>query len=93
MPEFSDAQAVDAYWQGEYEFFRKIITDEVDRLRWNKGLEPIEVDLYPVTVAGRNDPMFAGSLRVGRNQFAAIGTWVKDKAGAKVLKVRINVKK
>ena len=93
MPEFTNAQAVDAYWQGEYQFFRKVILDEVERLRWNDGLEPIEVDLYPVTVAGKSDPMFAGSMRIGSNHFAAIGTWVRDKEGTKILKVRINVKK
>ena len=83
MPEFSNAQAVDAYWQGEYEFFRKIITDEVDRLRFNDGYEPVDVDLYP---AGQK---FTGATKIRRTQFRAIAFWCVDSHGKKILRVQI----
>jgi len=84
---------VEAHWQAEYEFFHKLLSEEVDRLRWNDGLEPVEVDLYPVKVEDKSDPLFVGSMRIGSNHFAALGTWCRDGEGSRVLKVRINVKK
>ena len=47
-PIISDAAAAEAYWDAEYAFFHKIITEEVMRERFNRGLEQIKTVLYPI---------------------------------------------
>jgi hypothetical protein len=75
-------------WQAEYEFYRKIIADEVDRLRFNAGYEPIEVDLYPVT-SQHAKMKFIGTCRIGRQGFRAVAFPASDAQGNKVLRVQI----
>jgi len=78
---------VEAHWQAEYEFWHQLITEEVDRLRWNDGLEPLEVDLY---CTGKNQhPAFFGKCRIGKRSFRAIAHWTIDSEGKKILRVHI----
>ena len=78
-------------WQAEYEFYRKIIADEVDRLRFNAGYEPIEVDLYQVsaTSAKYAKIKFVGTCRIGRQRFRAVAFPAGDHDGNEVLRVQI----
>ena len=75
-------------WQAEYEFYRKIIADEVDRLRFNAGYEPIEVDLYPVTSQYAKIKLI-GICRIGRQRFRAVAFPAGDHDGNEVLRVQI----
>ena len=75
-------------WQAEYEFYRKIIADEVDRLRFNAGYEPIEVDLYPVTSQYAKIKLI-GTCRIGRQRFRAVAFPAGDHDGNEVLRVQI----
>ena len=35
-------------WQAQYEFWHKFISDEVARLRFIGGYEPLDCELYPI---------------------------------------------
>jgi hypothetical protein len=78
------------HWDAEFQFWHKLITNEVERLRFNEGLEPVEVDLYPVpkTLSGFQ-PDFIGKTKIGRRTFRAIGKLSVDKEGKNVLRVQI----
>ena len=77
-----------AYWQAEYEFYHRIIAEEVDRLRFNQGYESFEVDLY--ATHAKNRPAFLGITRIGRKTFRCIAHWAFDGAGKQVLKVKVS---
>jgi len=78
---------VEAHWQAEYEFWHKILTEEVDRLRFNDGYEPVELDLY---CTGKNQhPAFFGKCRIGKRSFRSIAHWTVDAEGRKVLRIHI----
>jgi len=78
------------HWQAEYEFFHKIITDEVERLRFNDGLEPIDFDLYPVARTAFNRKTdYVARLRIARRHFNAIAFHSTDKDGNKILRVQL----
>ena len=77
------------HWQAEYDFWHRLITGEVERLRFNEGFEPIEVDLYPTT---RNSKIsFAGLVRIGHRRFRAVAFNAFDSGGNKVLRLQIHV--
>jgi hypothetical protein len=74
-------------WLAEYNFWYKIITEEVERLRFNGGYEPISIDLYPSTYKAAPD--FQGKTQVGHVRFNAVADWTTDPNGVKILRVRI----
>jgi hypothetical protein len=74
-------------WNSEYNFWHKIISEEVERLRFNGGYEPVDVDLYET--GETRGWAFTGKTQVGHVAFRATGTWSWDTQGRKVLSVRI----
>jgi len=67
----------DTHWQAEYEFWHKIITEEVDRLRFNGGYEPLQVLLYP-----RQNilyPDFIGETLIGHKRFRVTARFTRKK--------------
>jgi hypothetical protein len=81
------AQVEAEHWDAEYNFWHKIITEEVERLRFNGGYEPISVDLYPAT--RKFGPAFMGKTQVGHVHFRVEGKWHYDRAGNQMLRVTI----
>jgi hypothetical protein len=79
--------AAQAYWQAEYEFYYKIISGEVERLRFNDGFEPVSIDLYATNA--KNGPVFLGVTRIGRKRFRAIVHRSFDAAGKEILKLKL----
>jgi len=79
-----DEPAAPKNWMSEYEFYHRIITDEVERGRFNDGFEPIDVDLYQ----GEGDKL-SGKTRIGRTAFRAKAFWCVDQKGVKILRVQI----
>jgi hypothetical protein len=77
-------QAEAEHWDSEYNFWHKIITEEVERLRFNSGYEPISIDLYPQE---QGKVAFLGETQIGHVKFQAIARWVADAGGRKVLRV------
>ncbi len=77
------------HWQAEYDFWYRLISGEVERLRFNEGFEPIEADLYPTK--GNSKISFAGVLRIGRRSFRAVAFNSLDSNGNKVLRLVIHV--
>ena len=74
-------------WAAEYSFFYKIITAEVDRLRFNQGLEPIDCDLYP---ASREHPTrWLGKTRIGHQTLRVLATETTDQQGKAILRLQI----
>jgi len=76
-------------WLAQYEFFHKIITDQVERLRFNDGLEPLDVDLYAVVKKHRSEPDYLGVTRIGTRAFHALARYCLDQQGKKILRVQI----
>jgi hypothetical protein len=76
-------------WEAEYEFWQKLIQSEVERLRFNRGYEPLEVELYPTGTRSPVLPDYVGRTRIGRQSFRALGFWCFNALGKEVLKVRI----
>jgi hypothetical protein len=74
-------------WNAEYEFFHKIILDEVDRLRFNNGFEPLSLELY------ETDHGYIGTGYLGRRTVRAFGWFCFDSAGKKMLKLSIRPQK
>jgi hypothetical protein len=74
-------------WLAEYNFYHRIISEEVERLRFNDGYEPIYVDLYPSKQ--RSAPDFQGKTQVGHVPFNVTADWNVDSNGVKILRVRI----
>lgn len=70
-------------WEAQYEFFNKIITDEVARLRWNDGFEPVECELYK---SGRR---WIGRTRICHRDFHVIAREGFDPKGKTILKLSI----
>jgi hypothetical protein len=81
------AQAEAEHWDAEYNFWHKIITEEVERLRFNGGYEPISIDLYPSQQKAAPD--FQGKTQVGHVRFNVTADWARDSNGVKILRVRI----
>jgi len=75
------------HWQAEYEFWHKLITEEVERSRFNDGLEPIDIDLYP------EGERMSGSTRIGHTHFRARAFWCVNTHGKKVLRLQIRSEK
>lgn len=86
----SQTDTQSAEWLEQYEFWHKIISEEVERLRFNDGLEPIDVDLYAAqSKKHRSDPDYLGLTRIGRRKFHAVAFHYFDAEGKKILRVQI----
>ena len=83
------AVAAQAHWQAEYNFWHKIITEEVERLRWNAGYEPLELNLYEAASRKYSQPDFGAQTYVGRQLFYATAKWCFDQEGKKILKIKV----
>jgi hypothetical protein len=73
-------------WNSEYEFWHKIISQEVERLRFNEGYEPIRFDLYPTV---EHKLAFIGKTRIGRVNFKITAHWARDKQNVRVLRIEV----
>ncbi len=92
-PVIADAAAAEAYWDAEYAFFHKIITDEVMRERFNRGLESIELVLYQVRKDGRKHYIdYVGETQIGRQLYAAVAKKHVRSDRQEVIKIRITPK-
>lgn len=83
-------------WMSEYAFWHKIITEEVERLRFNEGYEPIEVQLYPIErKAGSpyGGVAYLGKTQIGHQQFCAVATEAFDENGIRILRLEIRARK
>jgi hypothetical protein len=78
------AQAEAEHWDAEYNFWHKIITEEVERLRFNGGYEPVRIDLYPTR---EGSIAFLGQTQIGHLKFEAVARWASDATGQKVLRL------
>jgi hypothetical protein len=73
-------------WNNEYNFWHKIISEEVERLRFNEGYEPIRFDLYQTDLGGL---AFIGKTQIGHAKFNVTAHWARDKASRRVLRVEV----
>ena len=82
-----------AYWQAQYEFYHRIISEEVDHLRVQSGLETLRVTLYPVQKKKRfSDPDFIGkALLLGRTYYATVHNSFDD-ANRRIIKFKLSPK-
>lgn len=84
------ASSAQEHWSAEYDFWYKIISGEVERLRFNDGYEPVEVDLYPTgKQKGVPGPDYIGTTMIGRQKFHAVGQFSPGAGGKKILRVSI----
>lgn len=81
--------AAQSHWQAEYNFWHKIITEEVERTRFNDGFEPVEIVLYQRGTKKAYQPDFAGQTQIGRRLFYATARWSIDPSGVSVLKLKL----
>ena len=72
-----------AHYQAEYEFWNRLITDEVARRRFNNGYEPIECELY------RSGKRWIGRTRICHRDFRVSATETFDSSGRAILKLSI----
>jgi hypothetical protein len=77
-----------AEWEAQYQFWHRIIGEEVERMRFNGGYESITVDLYPWSDKG--GPAFLGRTHVGHVMFHATASWARDKSGRKTLRLTLH---
>jgi hypothetical protein len=75
-------------WRAEYNFWHRIIAEEVERLRFNDGFEPVRVDLYPLS-SPTERLAYIGKTQIGRTVFNATGRWAFDSDGKKVLRLEV----
>ena len=76
-------------WAAQYEFWTRIIGDEVARLRFNEGFEPIDVHLYEVKRGSYS--RFIGQTKIcGRDFECTVVPW-HDAEGRATLKLSICV--
>jgi hypothetical protein len=73
-------------WNNEYNFWHKIISEEVERLRFNEGYEPIRFDLYPTL---EHKLAFIGKTRVGHANFKITAHWARDKQNVRLLRIEV----
>jgi len=76
-------------WADQYNFWHKILTSEVDRLRFNGGYEPIDIDLYPVTKKRKDNPDYIGVCTIGHHRFRAKAFSCSDSQGNNILRLQI----
>jgi hypothetical protein len=81
----SELSSKNAEWEAEYEFWNKIITGEVARLRWNGGFEPLECDLY------RDGREWIGKTRICHRDFRVTATETFDGGGKRILRLAIGL--
>lgn len=78
-------------WQAEYEFWTKIISDEVSRSRWNEGFEPLETHLYEIKDSRGRIRKYVGTTRICSRDFQASAYPDHDANGRPTLKLKICV--
>lgn len=77
----------------EYEFWTRIITEEVERLRFNQGFEPLKFNLYPnLGKQKRLEPDFTGIAQIGRRKFRVVARKTFDADGGAVIQVEVTPK-
>jgi hypothetical protein len=75
------------HWVTEYNFWHRIISEEVERLRFNGGYEAFCVELYATGLGERL--AFLGKTQIGHVAFNVTGRWSRDAAGRKVLRLEM----
>jgi hypothetical protein len=80
------AKVIERTLAADHQFWRDLITDEVERLRFNQGLEPIRALLYEIKGSSKG-PHFMGLTRIGHSTFNITGTWTTDSLGKECLRV------
>ena len=80
-------ETTESDWSAEYNFWHKIISGEVERLRFNQGFEPFCVELYASSAGDRL--AYIGKTQIGHAHFNVTGRWARDCAGKKVLRVEV----
>jgi len=92
-PVITDAAAAEAYWDAEYAFFHKIISEEVNRQRLSRGLEEIECTLYPVkNKSDRSAPDYVGQSSIGHSVYMVVAHRYIDSTGQEVINVKMTAK-
>jgi len=84
-----ECAASQAEWQAQYEFWHKIISEDVSRLRFNNGLEPLDVDLFQIVKKCKSDPDYLGFTQIGPHKFEARAHSCFNKEGKEILRVQI----
>lgn len=72
-------------WQAQYEFWHKILTEEVERRRFNEGYEPIDITMYFDTQTNQ----WMGKFRLGTKTFHALAWMSRDKLSKRIQRVQI----
>lgn len=83
-------QEASAEWQAQYEFWTKIISDEVARRRFNEGFEPIDAKLYSLKDA-RGLSQYVGTVRICGRDFDCNAWPTHDAEGRPFLQLKIRV--
>lgn len=78
-------------WQAEYDFWTKIISDEVARRRFNEGFEPVDCQLYGLKDAQGRIREFVGTVRICHRDFECTAYPSRDAGDRETLKLRIRV--
>lgn len=82
-----------AFWDAEYQFWNRIISEEAERFRFNEGFEPLKFDLYPnLGKKKRSEHDFLGITQVGRRKFRVVARNTFDADGAAVIRVEVTAK-
>lgn len=86
-----DQKDSEAHWDAEYQFWTKIISDEVARRRFNEGFEPVDCQLYELKNERGQTRKFIGSARICGRDFQCSVYPEHDAEGKPTLKLKIRV--
>lgn len=75
-------------WRAEYDFWVRIISDEVARRRFNEGFEPIDIELFEAKDS-RGRWRLIGKTRICGRDFAATLIETRSQEGQKIFKLSI----
>lgn len=87
MAEIAPDDKIQEHWQAEYEFWNKIITDEVARRRFNDGFEPIDAELI------KSGDRLIGKVRICHRDFRVIVYPTISDKGQKIFKLQVRSEK
>lgn len=93
MPQEDVCSSESAEWQAQYEFWTKLISDEVARRRFNEGFEPVDVELYELKNPYGEIKKFVGTTRICGRDFECTAYPGHEEAGNATLKLSIRVAK